>query len=1194
MKKLIITLFLLSTLSINSSDFLFKKINASQGLTNDSVSSIVQDEKGFLWFGTQHGLNRYDGYNFTKYTKEPFETNTLSHDLIQTLYMENGNKLWIGTYHGLNMLDIKTGVFTNYEFEKDNPNSLSDNVVVSITKGNDNNIWIGTLDGLNKFNKEKQEFTRYKYDENNEKTISNNTIRSLFSDKDGNLWIGTYKGLNKYNPETNDFTRYEMGKDYESDYIMDITQVEDNKILIGTWDGAGLVEFNTKTKEFTPYNLPVKEVYQILAYNKDIIYIATWGNGLLYFNKSEESYEIYKKNENKYSISHNIVYSLFKDKSGIVWAGTNGSGINKLVQIDNLIKRISHNPDDETTIDHGKINAIYQDKYDNLWIGIYGSGLNYYNRKTGKIKKYSHDKNNPKSLSNNIVNTINEDTNQNLWIATNDGLNKYNYKTDDFDRIYKDEDSNYAPMDNIVYCTMEDSKKRFWIGGYNSGISVYNTKTGKTNQYYYEKDDKTSLSNNLIYQIFEDSQGEIWICTNDGLNKYNEKTNNFTRYINNPNDNTTLSSNTTRVIYEDSKNRLWIGTISGGLNLFNRETETFEYFAQNEGFPVNSIVGILEDSNGNLWLSTTKGLVVFNYETKFLRILSEEDGILGTQFYNGHLKNNKGEMFFGSDEGLMIINTIDFKRNTYIPPVYLTSIKLFDKEIKNQYNSSYIEEIELKYNDNFISFEFAALDYTSPLKNSYAYKMEGFDKSWIYSGNRRYASYTNLKPGEYSFKVKASNNDGLWNEQGTSISIKINPPYWNTRTAYFIYSLFIFLFIYMIFNIFKYIEKRKFELREQEFERKKLVDLENEIDKRKIIQTELEKSKAAAEEANMAKGRFLANISHELKTPLNAILGFSNSIIKISNDINNNKIKEHANIIKKSGSQLLSLINDILDLSSLEFDKIQIHNTTMEIKSLLNEIVDIFSLSSMEKGVNLTYKINPDVPEKIFCDEIRLRQILFNVVGNAVKFTSEGSITISIEAFFLNNERSEFDLMIIVKDSGIGISKDDQNEVFKPFIQQKNQNAKYGGTGLGLAITKRLIEKMNGTITLESKLNKGSTFSIILKNIKTTNVNKINKNEIKNSNEDYSKFNYNLLNANDKLIFDKIYNTQIFPLWMKINEQLIPDEWEKFDNILVELNKELSNDKISSIEKTLRQSLDPLSIAKLKKAIEIIKTYIIK
>jgi two-component sensor histidine kinase/ligand-binding sensor domain-containing protein/PAS domain-containing protein len=793
----------------------FHHIIAAQGLSQSSIYCILQDHEGFMWFGTQDGLNKYDGYNFTVYTYNEFDPKSLSDNLITTIYEDKSGIIWVGTDSGgLNKFNRETESFTHYTHNSNQPDTLGANRVLSIYEDEPGTLWIGTDGGgLNKFNPKTEQFTHYTHNTDDLGSLNNDTVLAIYEDSLGSLWIGTDGGgLNKFNPETGHFTHYTHDltnpHSLSSNTVLSIYEDQTGKLWFGT-NGGGLNEFNRQTENFTHY-LPNPEHPDSLNHNtvsaiaEDHFgnlwlgttswYVHSYGTALDKFDPKTKQFTHYIHDPaNPNSLSDNIVGFVFKDNSGILWVGTGFGGVNKLDLKSPKFEHYHHNPSNPNNLSDNRIMSIYEDQEGVVWIGTVNGGLDKFEPQTGKFTHYRHDSNNPNSLISDNVWSIYEDSAGMLWIGTfGSGLDKFDRKKGIFTHFQHNPNHPSSLSENTVTSIYEDNSGTLWIGTFGGGLNKFNKKTEQFSQYTHQLDNPNSLSDNSITLIYEDKSGTLWIGTfAGGLNRFDSKTGHFKPYKNDPNNSNSLSYDRIISIYEYPSGTLWIGTLGGGLDKFDVATETFKHYTERDGLPNNAVIGILGDDAGNLWISTDKGLSKFNPKTETFRNYDVGDGLQGNEF-NGvkaYLKTKDGQMFFGGLNGFNTFYPDQVKDNPHIPPIVITNFQKFNKDVKLDTAISSTKEIKLSYKDNFFSFEFAALDYTNPSKNQYAYKLEGFDKDWIYSGTRRYASYTNLDGGTYTFRVKGSNNDGIWNEEGTSIKIIITPPPWKTWWAYMLYII---------------------------------------------------------------------------------------------------------------------------------------------------------------------------------------------------------------------------------------------------------------------------------------------------------------------------------------------------------------------------------------------------------------------
>lgn len=1114
---LLFSLFIFQSFAQKNDTFRLDSLSIDDGLSNSSVSAILQDDRGFMWFGTQSGLCRYDGYNFENYYNDPFDENSLPHNQIQCMFRDNEDVLWLGTYNGLSRLNTATGDFTNYPNIENDSTSLSNSVVVAIARDAMGRLWVGTLDGLNLLDENKGTFTRFYNEKGNPFSLPDNSVRTLLKDNNGNLWIGTYGGLSLWNEQTHTFENFQSSEDQiqitinnfkktlsvddprfmgnddffkkilklnvdektiPSNYVMTLTNHPflENTIIVGTWkeknSPGGVALFNTESKEVERIESPGKRVYSLITDDRERLWIGTWGNGLVLYNLRGNSYHLYS-HKNGDDLSNDIVYSLTQDNSGVVWIGTNGGGINKFVDWKNKFSFLKNNPHDPYSLPSGKIISALQDSKGYLWFGIQGYGISRYDRKNGLFRNYKHIEGNEHSLSNSLVNVLFEDHQGDLWVGTNDGLNQYNRETDDFNRYYSGKEKNSLP-DNLIYSIAEDHKGNLWLGSYTKGIYVRDPEGQISRRYKNENDNPDSLSDNLVRSLFVDSLGEVWACTNKGLNRYSKGSDSFIRYMHDRDDKSSLSSNDVRQIFEDSDGDLWIATNGGGVNLYDRGKETFSLISTEDGLLSNSVIAIDENDKGQLLFVTIPGISVYSKRDKSFSIIDKKTGLLSSELTSGFVHTSDGSLYVGGTDGITYIPNITKDLVLYKPEINIKAISILGIPYNDGRAVWSLNNLTLDYSENVLSFEFFLSDYSAEGQNQFAYKLDGFDKDWSYSGNRNYAQYTNLDPGNYEFKVIGADSRNNWNLNGTSLSVLIKPPFWRSTYAYFTYFILGVFSIIFLFTRFK--KKQNETIRKIDEQKALNIELENRVQKRTA---QIEEARQMAEEATRAKSLFLANISHELRTPLNAVVGFS----ELLNEEDFSSEKRHiVTSIKTAGKSLTALINDLLDLSKLEAGKMKIHKTPTQLTRVLFEIGHIFKWKAEEKNLKFILDIDPQLPDELMIDETRFRQILINLVGNSVKFTDKGLIKVSVSV--IGQRSGKIDLKVDVIDTGCGINDKEIQRIFDLFWQSDRRDLnKPVGTGLGLPIIRNLVSLMNGSLDVKSEKNHGTTVSIVFKNM---------------------------------------------------------------------------------------------------------------
>jgi serine/threonine protein kinase/ligand-binding sensor domain-containing protein len=788
----------------------FDHLSIEQGLSQSNVFSILQDRQGFIWFGTQDGLNKFDGYNFTVYKNRLQDSTSISDNYINVVYEDKKGTLWVGTAGGgLNRYDPRTQSFTAYRHDPNKPSTISNNYVYSILEDHNGGLWVATLGGgLNRFDSEKENFTVYRNDPGNPRSISGDRIFSLLEDRNGTLWVGTSNGLNKFDSKTGDFTVYKHDPKVPGSISDSSVRAicEDSSGTLWVGSAYGLNRYNPESNTFTIYRNDPRDtnsisgdsILSIRESRTGDLWIGMGYGGLNIYNPKTKSFTAYRNDPKKStSLSSDIVWSIYEDRSGTIWIGTFGGGISKFDPMSQRFDTYRNNVMSAVSLSHNNVWTVYEDQAGVLWVGTFGGGLNRYDPKIDGFITYRNNPDDPRTISNDIIYSIVEDREGMLWIGTIGGLNKFDRRSGKFESFVNDPQSSTSLSNDAVRVVYEDRSGKLWVGTVGNGLNRYEPKTRSFIAYSGDPKLPTSFSGKSVRTIFEDSKGRLWFGTYDGgLNRYDPGIEGFIVYRNDPNNPKSISSNNISIIYEDGGGMLWVGTYGGGLNRLDPKDMTFTAFTEKDGLPSDTIAGILEDAMGQLWISTTKGLSKFNTKIGKFRNYDASDGLQSNEFNMGACyKSRSGELLFGGINGLNRFYPEKILDNTYMPPIAITGFKISDKatpkaELVLAKAAGLLQEpmLELSSRESF-SFDFTAFNFTNPEKNRYAYKLEGLDKEWNYCGTRRFASYMNLDPGEYVFRVKGSNNDGIWNEEGTAIKIKIIPPLWKTWWAYLLYIM---------------------------------------------------------------------------------------------------------------------------------------------------------------------------------------------------------------------------------------------------------------------------------------------------------------------------------------------------------------------------------------------------------------------
>ncbi|MFO7887701.1 MAG: diguanylate cyclase [Eubacteriales bacterium] len=759
---------------------IFEEIGRESGLSNLSVSNIIQDKYGFMWFGTQGGLNYYNGLEMEVYKRNPFSDDKLVHNLIQTMYYDEENhEIWIGTYQGVSRFIINQDKFENYTVEN---SGLSNPVVISVEKDNHNDIWIGTLEGLNRLDLDTGKISVYE--------VPGDVVRDITIDSKNRLLIGTYEGLCYFDYKKRSIEKIDL--DLPSPYIMQIEEFEKGTLTLGVWDGGTVeVDMNSLKTKVTSYD--DNRVYSIYKTDDDILWTGTWGGGLFAVNSEGERYHFNSSGEDR-ELNHSVVYSLYQDESGILWIGTNGGGITKINKRNRNYVIHKNNPKDEDSLTSGKINKIFIDSMKNLWVSVYNEGLNRYDEASNKFIKYRKELDPPYYIPDNQVIDIIEWKPGILYFGSGDGVTEYNITENEITNL------DILNKGTLVYALEKQGESRLWIGTYTEGVYLYDFETKEKVNYRHVKGDDKSISDNLIYDIIVDKKDRVWIGTNNGLNVIHPQNGEINTYHRVSGDFSKIASNTIRCLFEDSKGRIWIGMVGGGLALYDEENDSFISYTESDGLSSNTVMSIVEGENGKIWMSTQDGISILNPKNNEITKLNKEDGIGGYEFNQGGVLDNKGNILFGGIHGIVSIPMNLNKENVKSPKIYITNIDIYHESLDKNRKIFNNETLIIEPDDNYLSFNFIALDYDAGEKIKYFYKLEGFDNEWVSAGDRNYASYSNIPHGEYTFKVKAKTYRDIETEIA-NVSLTIKTPWHKTIYAYFGYLVLIGLLFYALVRI---------------------------------------------------------------------------------------------------------------------------------------------------------------------------------------------------------------------------------------------------------------------------------------------------------------------------------------------------------------------------------------------------------
>jgi len=1025
----------------------------------------MQDSRGFLWVGTYNGLNQYDGYNFTDYKNSIDDTSSISDSKIRALCEDKNGNIWIGTWGGgLNKFIRDTEKFIHFHNNPDDENTIGSESILSMCLDTTGNIWLGTDGGgLDYFDISNQKFTHHKNIPKDPKSISSNNINSIYLDRTGILWCGTgLAGLNKFDNRSKQFIRFLHSENdpqsLSGNSVFAICEDYLGDLWIGTSDGLNKLDRNTnKFKRYkhdpqNPKSISDNNVWVIYDDGEDNLWIGNYSTGLNLFDRKNETFYYYNRDySDPKSLSDDGVFAIFKDRTNVMWIGTWAGGLNKYIK-EIYFKTYSHNPYNPNSLAKNSVYAIYKDKSGILWIGCEDGGLNRIDEKNNKITRYLHNPANSFSISSNYVYSICEDNKGFLWVATDEGgLNKFDRTTNRFEHFFHDPDDPNSLSDNAISQIFYDSFGDLWIGTKGSGMD--RLKKGKSEFIHYENDpdNPRSISSRMVYCFYEDRNKNLWIGTNDGgLMLYNRASDHFTYYKNDPqNPTNSLSNNIISSICEDENGILWIGTTGAGLNRFDKTKNQFKNYREKHGLASDVIYGIQYDDKGNLWISTTNGISRFNIEREEFRNYNVADGLQDNDFNQwAHFKDKTGRMYFGGINGFNSFSPVEIIEKPYRSQIAITDFNILHKPVAIGYDSLWgriileksiteTEQVELSYDENILTIEITPLEFHNPQRNLFTYRMKGFDKNWIFgdASNRR-ITYTNLDPGEYTFYAKGSNNEGVYNEAGTSLKIIIRSPWWATWWSYILYGLVIILVFTGSTRIYLNRQRMSTQLKLEQEHAKKL------------------------EEVDKMKSNFYSNISHEFRTPLMLILG---PLEKLMSKVKDEDGQKQAGLIKGNAKRLLTLINQLLDLSRLEAGKLKLNASPGNIAQFVKGLAMEFESIAERKDISLKVLIENDDVETYF-DKEKMEKIITNLMSNALKFTpSGGRVTVKL------SETASNQVEIIVRDSGIGIPRSKLTKIFDRFYQVDGSHTReHEGTGIGLALTKELVELHKGQIYVDS------------------------------------------------------------------------------------------------------------------------------
>lgn len=1046
-KLIFLCFFYQAAFGQESKPVVFSQLNTNNSLSQGPISCILKDKHGFMWFGTEDGLNKYDGYKFKLFRNTPGDLKSISSNNIKCLYEDKAGDLWVGTLGG--------GV-VKYNRSDDSFVSYEKSVILSLFESSDSTFWVGTLTGLKILDRKTQKIVSAAV-LNEQFSKVNESIFCIYEDHHKNIWIGAENKLLIYYPKTGKIQQisfYDQASDPEKQcWVSSIVEDQSGNCLVGTDDGLHIFnysDYNTVQERKKDVRIPQRLGGLITSLCIDK-YNNVWvgkEDGLVRFNLLSGDIASFTSNPlDEQSLSHSSILSLYYDNQEVLWIGTYSGGVNKYDKNQFAFSKHKIYNSENPNLNSKIITAFEEDASGNIWIGTDGGGLFLWDKNKNSFTAFNPCSKNNYFPSYFVLTLKLSESGEHMWIGTYDqGLIEFTIKTKN-SRLFNRK--NNKLRSDAVFAVMEDRNKNIWVGTNGGGVTILNKENGK-----FENIDVEPTA--AIRALCEDSVGNVWIGTFYGILIYHPNTKKVSAI--NP-----YNSNLDEIIYSifrDSKNNMWLGTMGGGLHLFNPLNKKFTVFSEAEGLSNNIVNSIVEDTRGHLWITTYEGISRFTPKDHTFKNYTSEDGLQANRFNRGAgYRTKKGNILVGGIDGFDIFYPEDISRNDFIPPVVITDFQLYNKSVSaelytpQELNNHAVPQITLPYNQSVFSIEFSALNFTVPEKNQYAYMLEGFDKDWNQVGNEHKATYTNLSPGRYMFRVMASNNDGVWNKQGTSLEIIITPPFWKTSYAYALYIVIALCLLYYIYREIKARERLKNEIIYQKFVAEKI------------------------EELNQLKLNFFTNISHELRTPLSLIIDPLRKII--NEEVPTTPEAKKLNFLAfKNAARLSSLVSQLLDFRKFS-GKHKLNPEYIDVAEFIKEICQNFEQRAEKRSIEFNVSINFSF-RKAWIDTDKLEKILINLISNAFKFTPDkGKIEVDVTSPIYGDTKKL--LEIIVKDNGPGISEADKQKIFDLFFKVESiPRYDMESSGIGLSLAKELVLIYGGEIYETGKEGEGAVFVVKL------------------------------------------------------------------------------------------------------------------
>ncbi len=1095
----------------------FETLSVQHGLAQESVLSIVQDRDGFMWFGTQSGLSRYDGYRFVNYRSEIGNPRSLASNWVRVMLLDRRGRMWLGTDGGLNRYDPATRSFTLYAPNEPSRRGMGNRQIKAMVSDGADGLWIGTADGLQHFDINTGKFTVWHHTPNDPRTLRNDGIQSLALDGDGRLWIGSAAGLDSLSPERKRIEHHASDLDARSVPVHALLVDSEQRLWVGRFGqlerhalvgpGKGAV------RRFGPADGIGNDWITTLHQDAEgTVWVGTHDEGLRRWRPQGDRFDTFRNVvTDRHSLGDNYVSALYRDRVGTFWAGTWYGGVSRVDLGGGGFSRILGRPGAPDSLADNKIRALLQDG-DHLWLGS-ATALHRFDPVTGKAEVFRHEKGNPNSLIDMPASAIVRDRAGLLWIGARSGITSFDPVTRRFRRQMLPGDADA----NNVRSMLVDRDDAIWIST-RGGIHRLAPGTRAVTSYRHDPAKVTSLSDDIARPMLEDRHGRFWVGTFAGLDMLDRASGRFRHFRHDEYDPNSISHNEVQSLMEDSRGDIWIGT-GVGLNRMSTGPDgalSITRYTARDGLVDDSVSAILEDEDGRIWTSTSSGISSFDPSSGRWRSYMAADGITeGAFFDSAALKTSDGTLYFGGFNGMTAFDPRAVRDNHTAPRPTITGLQVFNRPVEQVFPGllpgpvEHASAVTLPSDATVITIEFAALHFAAPERNRFAYRLDGFDAGWVNAGaDKRFATYTNLDPGTYVFRVRAANKDDVWSEDVAALAITIEPPPWGT--AWFRIGMMVLLCgaIYIGMRLrFASLRRHKERLEHQVSVRTEQVEQQNrmleqqtqelrEQDRRGRHQSNelarayrtlqeneevLRQAKKRAEDATRQKSEFLANMSHEMRTPLAGVigmLGFALRDLALRENTRDQILRGQAN-----AQALLAIINDLLDFSKIEAGKLTVERIDFDLHVKMRNVASLFQEQAAAMDLDFSVLVDDNVPRYLVGDPTRVRQVLVNLVGNAFKFTRAGAVTIQVECRPADQSAVHEHHMIrfTVRDTGIGIPAAALPRLFQKFEQADTTTTRrYGGTGLGLAICRQLVELMDGVISVASVEGEGSVFSVLL------------------------------------------------------------------------------------------------------------------